>query len=560
MRRGFLSFLAWSPILAILAMAGCEQRSGDSSAGSSRGGTARPREAAKVPEASKTWKIGAIMPCSGGLAAYGQATLAGVKMKVAELNEKGGVLGKPIELVVENDEGQTNKAAEALRKLAGMNEVLAVVGPITSTNCLAITRDAQKKGVVLITPTGTNDSITKDGDFIFRACFNDSFQGVAMAEFAARDLKLKSAVSFQDTSSDYSVGLCKSFDTRFAELGGKALPILSYKGKDTDFTPQLRQVRELAAEALFIPGYPPELPLIVNQAKSMGLLVQLLGADGWDSDDMPRNAGTNVAGTCFSAAFFPGMHTPELDAFLTLAEKGGIENPGSFEALGYDATGLVAEAIHRAGSTAGDLQARRRAVRDQLHALRDYKGATGSITMQPSGDPIKSLVVLRYESVDGKVKKALAKVVEPLSTTSSLALITPGKGVGELRLGMSKEEALKILGTPDQDDQQGVLKYFAKGIEVFVSQGKVLVIICHSRTPDDQRRGFNNYEQYPGKTDKGVALGASKSEVLAAYGQPSGEQALGSETNLSYRDPFITFTIDSSNRVKTIMVPSIMVK
>jgi len=413
MCRGFLSFLAWSFILAILAMAGCEQRSGDSSAGSSRGGTAGPREAVKAPEASKTWKIGVILPCSGALASYGQSTLAGVKMKVAELNEKGGLLGKTIELIVENDEGQTAKAAEALRKLAGVNEVLAVIGPITSTNCLAITRDAQKKGVVLITPTGTNDSITKDGDFIFRACFNDSFQGVAMAEFAAKDLKLKSAVSFQDTSSDYSVGLCKSFDARFAELGGKVLPILSYKAKDTDFTPQLRQVRELGAEGLFIPGYPPELPLIVNQAKSMGLQVQLLGADGWDSDDLPTNAGVNVAGACFSAAFFPGSHMPELDAFLALAKKGGIENPGSFEALGYDATGLVAEAIRRANPAAGDLQARRRAVRDQLHSIRDYKAATGTITMQPSGDPIKSLVVLKYENVDGKVKKVLAKVFEP---------------------------------------------------------------------------------------------------------------------------------------------------
>jgi len=165
--------------------------------------------------------------------------------------------------------GKQTRRRRPLRKLAGVDEVLAVVGPITSTNCLAITRDAQKKGVVLVTPTGTNDSITKDGDFIFRACFNDSFQGAAMAEFTAKDLKLRSVVSFQDTSSDYSVGLCKSFDKRFTELGGKVLATLSYKAKDTDFIPQLRQVREMGAEGLFIPGYPPEVPLIVNQAKSM---------------------------------------------------------------------------------------------------------------------------------------------------------------------------------------------------------------------------------------------------------------------------------------------------
>jgi branched-chain amino acid transport system substrate-binding protein len=417
MRSRLFPFLAPILLFAALVLGGCERKGGDSASSASDG------EAAKSPGSTKNatasaiapqtqWKVGVIVPSSGALAPYGQAALSGVKMKAEEINAQGGVLGKSIELVIENNEGQTNKSAECLRKLAGVNEVLAVIGPITSTNCLAITRDAQKKGVSLITPTGTNDSITKDGDYIFRACFNDSFQGVAMAEFAFKELKLKSAVSFQDTASDYSVGLCKSFDKRFAELGGKVLPILSYKGKDTDFTPQLRQVREIGAEGLFIPGYPPELPLIVNQAKSMGLQVQLLGADGWDCDDLPSNAGVNAVGTCFSAAFFPGAHTPELDAFLAVAEKNGVKNPGSFEALGYDSMGLVAEAI-RAGNPSGDLAAQRRIVRDQLHAIRDYKAATGTITMQSSGDPIKSLVVFRYENVDGKVQKALAKVFDP---------------------------------------------------------------------------------------------------------------------------------------------------
>ena len=405
MARRFLSILAWGAIPLILALGGCEQRGGDAAGGSPGGG-------AKAPAEAKAWKIGTIMPCSGRLAAYGQATLAGIRASVEDLNARGGIQGKPIELVIENDEGDPGKAAEGLRKLAGVNEVLAVVGPITSTNCLAITRDAQKKGVVVITPTGTNDTITRDGDYIFRACFTDSLQGASVAEFAARDLKLLSAVSFQDTSSDYSVGLCKSFDTRFAGLGGKALPVLSYKGGDTDFTAQLRQVREVGAQGLFIPGYPPELPLIVNQAKSMELKVQLLGADGWDSDDMPKNAGLNLVGSCFSAAFFPGVKTPEMDTFLALMAKKEIENPGSFEALGYDSVGLVAEAIRRAGP-AGDLQTQRRAVRDQLHAIRGYKGATGTITMQPSGDPIKSLVILRFDGEGGKVKKTLVKVVEP---------------------------------------------------------------------------------------------------------------------------------------------------
>ncbi|MFP4379842.1 MAG: ABC transporter substrate-binding protein [Candidatus Sumerlaeia bacterium] len=362
---------------------------------------------------SDSWKLGVIMPLSGNLAAYGESTLEGVKLMTEKINAAGGIDGKRIELVVENNEGKTVKSAEALRKLVGLNQVLAIIGPITSTNTMFITRDAQNKKVLLITPTGTNDKITGDGDFIFRSCFNDSFQGIAVAKFAREDLKLESAVAFQDTASDYSVGLCKSFEETFSKLGGEVKKKESYKTKDTDFTAQLRKIRRSRADGLFVPGYPPELPLIVNQASNMKLQCVLLGADGWDNNDTVQNAGVNLDGSYFSAAFSAEVSSPALDAFLAICKENNIENPGSFEALGYDSLGLVAEAIDQADLDGKDVEAQRQLIRDKMAAIQDYKGATGSITMQASGDPVKSLVILQYKADGGTVKKAFVKVVEP---------------------------------------------------------------------------------------------------------------------------------------------------
>lgn len=388
-------------ILAIALAAGCG-KPGEETAPSNESADPAP----------KTWKVGVIVPLSGNLAAYGESTLQGIELAAQTLNAAGGVQGRSIELVVENNEGNTVKSAEALRKLVGLNQVHALVGPITSTNALAITPDAQRKGVPLVSPTATNDLVTRDGDFIFRACFNDSFQGVAVAQFARQNVEAATAQSFQDTASDYSVGLCKSFNATFESRGGKSLPMLSYKSKDTDFTPQLRKIREAAPDVVFIPGYPPELPLIVNQARQLGLEATLLGADGWDNQDTVQNAGVNLEGSYFAAAFSPDMTTPALQKFLDLAAEAQIENPGTFEALGYDSLGLVAEAIKNVPVAAG-IEEQRKSLKNGLANIRKFQGATGVINMQPNGDPVKSLVILQYIVEEGAVQKQFVQVVEP---------------------------------------------------------------------------------------------------------------------------------------------------
>ena len=234
-----------------------------------------------------------------------------------------------------------------------------------------------------------------------------------MAKFSVENVRAESAIALQDTTSDYSVGLCQSFADTLGRLGSRAPAPVSYKQGDTDFTAQLRKIREMRVGAVFIPGYPPELPLIVNQARQLGLSAVLLGADGWDNEDLVANSGANLKGTYFSAAFSTEVATPPLEEFLALAAKNGVDNPGTFEALGYDSMGLVAEAVSRAPLEPGmTLKAYRREIRDALAAISNYQGATGTITMQSSGDPIKSLVVLRYDvDESGKVVRRFVKVV-----------------------------------------------------------------------------------------------------------------------------------------------------
>ncbi len=368
-------------------------------------------------EPVQTLKIGVVVPLSGGLAAYGENTLEGVKLMADQINAQGGIDGKMIELVVENNEGDPTKTANAVRKLVAIDKVLAIIGPITSTNALAVGRDANSKMTVLLSPTATNDKVTAQGQYVFRTCFTDSFQGVAVAKFAYNDLGIKKAVPFEDTASDYSVGLCKSFAGTFNSLGGDANEKLAYKTGDIEFTAQLRKIRDMKAGAAFIPGYPPELPMIVNEAKALGLETVLLGADGWDSDDLTKNSGKNLEGTYFSAAFSPDNPTPALQAFLKLATENEIEQPGTFEALGYDSLGLIAEAIRVAGSDAiadADLADARSMLRDNLAAIQAYEGATGQINMQESGDPLKSLVILKYTTDEsGQVAKEFVQAVNP---------------------------------------------------------------------------------------------------------------------------------------------------
>ncbi len=331
-------------------------------------------------------KLGVSLPLSGNLAAYGKTTLEGVKLRTSQINAAGGVNGAPLQLVIEDNKGDATESVNVFNKLAGTDKVVAVVGPITSTNALACRRAAKELKVPLVSPTATNDKVTLKNGYVFRACFNDSFQGRIVATHAARNLGHLKAAVFVDLNSDYSKGLAASFAKAFAAAGGTIVAEESYQQKDTEFGPALKKIKDSGAQIIFVPGYPPEVPLIVKQAKVSGITARLCGADGWDNEAVLTGAGPNLEGCFLVGAFSREDQRPAARQFLDAFAKQGQAKPGTFEALGYDTVSLIAEAL-KSGATPD-------AVRRGLLGIKDFEAVTGRITISPDGDAIKSAVIL----------------------------------------------------------------------------------------------------------------------------------------------------------------------
>lgn len=352
----------------------------------------------------KEIKVGVCLPLSGALAAYGKSTLEGVKMRVEEINKAGGVNGAPIKLLVEDNMGDATTAINAYNKLAGSDGVAAVIGPITSTCALAIRRSVTKLKVPVVSPTATNDKVTKDHEFMFRACFNDSFQGTVIANFMIK--QAKKAATLIDLNSDYSKGLAKSFSEAFAKNGGQMVAEEKYQQKDTDFSTQLKKVKDSGAEILFVPGYVPELPLIIKQAKAVGVTAKLCGADGWDNEETINGSGDNIEGSHIVGAFSVEDSRPQVKLFLDAwgrRTSGG--RPGTFEALGYDSASLVAEAL-KTGGTADS-------VVKGLRVIKGFEAVSGTITIDSGGDAIKSAVILKITKDGEKFATKYVTTISP---------------------------------------------------------------------------------------------------------------------------------------------------
>jgi len=346
------------------------------------GGAGRGGEAAGVI------KLGSFMCNTGSFATFGQSTTKAMKLAVEEVNAAGGVLGKPLELIVEDDQCKPEEAANAVRKLIDQDQVVVVVGEVASSNSLAAAPICQAARIPMLTPSSTNPEVTRKGDFIFRACFIDTFQGAVMAHFAVEHLKAKTAALLGDVNSDYSQGLIEFFTKKFEALGGRVVATESYMQNDKDFKTQLTKLKALKPDVVFVPGYYNEVSLIVKQARELGLTMPFIGGDGWDSPKLVEIGGQAVEGCYFSNHYSKDEDKPEVQRFVqTFQEKYG-EVPDALAACGYDAIRLVADAIQRAGST--DPQA----IRDALAKTKDFPGVTGTITIDADRNARKSAVVL----------------------------------------------------------------------------------------------------------------------------------------------------------------------
>lgn len=361
--------------------------------------------------ASKTINLGAIQPISGVVSAYGIQTRDAINMAVDEINAKGGVLGKQIKMIVEDDEASPDKSMNALKKLVAKDKIVGFVGALTSKCSLAITKYAQAKKVIMISPSSTNDTVTDAGDYIFRACYKDSFQGQVVAQFSYETLKAKKAAILYDITNDYSKGLTTNFSDKFKSLGGQIVASESYSAGDKDFNAQLTKIKAAQPEVLLIPDYYNTVSLIAKQVRAQGINIPMVGADGWD--EVTNNAGDEILNCYYSNHYHPEANDPDVKNFVKkFGEKykdasGKPIVPNALAALGYDATYILAEAINKAGST--DPEKIKAAMMET-----NRKFVTGNIKFDAHRNPVKSAVMLKVvKGADGKLTTQYAGTVNP---------------------------------------------------------------------------------------------------------------------------------------------------
>jgi branched-chain amino acid transport system substrate-binding protein len=347
--------------------------------------------------------VGEFGSLTGTTATFGQSTHHGVMLATEQLNAAGGVLGKKVRIIVEDDQSKPEEAATAVTKLINQDRVVALLGEVASSRSLAAAPLAQSAKIPMISPSSTNPQVTAVGDYIFRVCFIDPFQGLVMAKFATHTLKLKKVAVLYDVRNDYSVGLRNVFSEKFKEMGGQITAEQSYSEGDSDFRAQLTQLKATQPEAIYVPGYYTEVGTIARQSKDLGMTVPLLGGDGWDSPKLFEIGGKAIEGSYMSNHNSMDDPNPIIQKFVAdyRAKHGTI--PDALATLGYDAANVLFDAMKRAGSTEGPK------VRDALAATKDFPGVTGSITIDKDRNPVKPAVILQVK--DGKF--AYVETVSP---------------------------------------------------------------------------------------------------------------------------------------------------
>jgi branched-chain amino acid transport system substrate-binding protein len=356
-------------------------------------------------------RIGEYGSMTGATATFGISTHNGIMMAVEEANAEGGIGGTRLTVIDEDDQGKPEEAATAVNKLISSDRVITVLGEVASSNSLAGAPICQGNEVPMISPSSTNEKVTEVGDFIFRVCFIDPFQGAVMAKFAAQSLRLTRVAILRDVRSDYSIGLAGVFRSTFESLGGAITQDQSYQQGDVDFRAPLTTIAASQPQAIFVPGYYTDVGLIARQARDLGLDVPLLGGDGWDSPKLVEIGGEALNGCYLSNHYATDDQNPIVQNFINRYREKYNSVPDALAALGYDAARLLIQSLKQlsekdperfaalAANASDDAKATeaRRALRDLLASARDFPGVTGSITLDAERNAVKPAVVLRIQ-------------------------------------------------------------------------------------------------------------------------------------------------------------------
>lgn len=348
--------------------------------------------------------IGEYGSFSGTEATFGQSTSEGIKLAFQEKNKAGGVKGKQLKLISLDNQGKPEEARAAVQRLITQDKVIAVIGEVASSRTLAAAPVAQQYQVPMISPSSTNPKVTEIGDYVFRVCFIDPFQGLVMAKFASGELKKTRVAILRDVKSDYSTGLADVFAAEFKKMGGTIVADESYQSGESDFKAQLTQIKGKKPEAIFVPGYYTEVGLIARQTRQLGMNIPLLGGDGWDSEKLSELGQGAINGSYFSNHYTTETtDTTVVDFIKRYREAFAGKTPDGLGALGYDAANVLIAAMERTA----DLTPKQ--IRDEIAKTKDFPGVTGKITIDAQRNTTKSAVVVQ---VDGKVNR-FVKTISP---------------------------------------------------------------------------------------------------------------------------------------------------
>ena len=344
----------------------------------------------REPDAIKLGHYGSL---TGKDAAFGVATRKGVLLAIEEINAKGGVLGRPLAYLVEDIQSKQGESATAVKKLISRDKVVAVIGANASANSLEAAPICQNSQIPMMAISSTNPRVTEVGDYIFRICFIDPFQGAVLAKFAHTSLKAKRVALLTAVNSPYSVGLSAVLRQDFTARGGEIIAEQKYNEGEKDFRAQLTALRPLKPDVIAITGFYAEAALICLQARALGIDGPFIGGDGWEAPQLIELGGKAVEGTYYSIYFSAENDAPEVRAFVKkFSARWTNETPEAVSALGYDAVYLIAAAMTNAGTTAGPK------LRDAIAATKNFPGVTGQTTIDEKRNSAKAAVMLTVKN------------------------------------------------------------------------------------------------------------------------------------------------------------------
>jgi branched-chain amino acid transport system substrate-binding protein len=362
--------------------------------------------------------VGEYGSLTGSEGTFGTSTHNGIMMAIDEINGAGGINGRKIKVITEDDQSKAEEAANAVTKLISENNVVAVLGEVASSSSIAAAPICQQNKVPMITPSSTNPEVTKKGDYIFRMCYTDDSQGHALADYVAKSVGVKRAAILTDVKSDYSRGLARYFEESFTKDGGQIVARASYAKGDADFHAQLNTLKQANPEILFVPGYYTDIGQIASQAKDLGMTAPLVGGDGWESPKLIEIGGKALEGAYYSNHYFYGDPAPIVHDFVTKYKDRFGANPDAMAALGYDAARALADAMKRAKTIKGQ------DLRDAIAATKNFPGVTGTITLGPDRNPVGKKLVIE-EIRNGQLN--LKATVDPAQQGGAAA---PATGTG----------------------------------------------------------------------------------------------------------------------------------